>query len=154
MSKIDEKLKSLGITIPTPLAPVANYVGFVKSGNQIFISGQLPIENGEIKYIGTVPNKVSVEDATKAAKLCAINLVAQLKIACDGNLDRVKKCVKLGIFVNGEKEFFDQPIVANGASDLIVEIFGDAGKHARAAVGAGSLPKNVAVEIDAIFEIE
>jgi enamine deaminase RidA (YjgF/YER057c/UK114 family) len=154
MSKINEKLKELGIEIPNPNAPVANYVGFVKSGNQVFISGQLPIENGELKYVGAVPNKVSVDDAKKAAKICAINLIAQLKVACDGDLDRVKKCVKLGIFVNGEAEFGDQPVIANGASDLIVEIFGEKGKHARAAVGAGSLPKNTPVEIDAIFEIE
>lgn len=154
MSKIDEKLKELGIEIPTPAAPVANYVGFVKSGNQVFISGQLPIENGELNYVGTVPSKVNVDDAKKAARICAINLIAQLKVACDGNLDRVKKCVKLGIFVNGEKEFGEQPTVANGASDLIVEVFGEKGKHARAAVGAGSLPRNTSVEIDAIFEIE
>ncbi len=154
MSKIEEKLKSLNIFVPQALAPVANYVGFVKSGNQVIISGQLPAENGQMKYVGKVGSQVSADDAKKAARLCAINILAQLKSACDGNLDRVKKCVKLGIFVNGDADFTAHPAVANGASDLIVEVFGEAGKHARAAVGSGSLPLGVSVEIDAIFEIE
>jgi len=154
MSKIEEKLKSLGIELPTPAAPVANYVGFVKSGNQVFISGQLPIDKGEVKYIGKVGSKISVEDAKVAARLCAINLLAQLKVACEGNLERVVRCVKLGAFVNAEPDFTDHPAVANGASDLMVEVLGDAGKHSRAAVGSGSLPRGVAVEVDAIFEIK
>jgi enamine deaminase RidA (YjgF/YER057c/UK114 family) len=154
MSKIEEKLKSLAIALPAAAAPVANYVGFVKSGNQIFISGQLPLENGELKFVGKVGSKISVEDAKKAAKICAINILAQLKSACGGDLDRVVKCVKLGVFVNGDADFIDHPTVANGASDLIAEVFGDAGKHARAAVGAGSLPRGVSVEVDAIFEIK
>lgn len=153
MSKVDAKLSSLGITLPTPAAPVANYVGFVKSGNQVFISGQLPLENGELKFIGKVGSKISVDDAKKAARLCAINLLAQLKSACDGNLDRVTRCIKLGVFVNADADFIDHPTVANGASDLMVEALGDAGKHARAAVGSGSLPRGVCVEVDAIFEI-
>jgi enamine deaminase RidA (YjgF/YER057c/UK114 family) len=154
MSNIEAKLTSLGINLPTPAAPVANYVGFVKSGNQVFISGQLPIENGEVKFIGKVGSKISVEDAKKAARLCGINLLAQLKVACEGNLDRVVRCVKLGVFVNGDVDFIEHPVVANGASDLMVEVLGDAGKHARAAVGSGSLPRGVSVEIDAIFEIK
>jgi enamine deaminase RidA (YjgF/YER057c/UK114 family) len=154
MSKIEEKLKSLNIVVPQPLAPVANYVGFVKSGNQVFVSGQLPIENGEVKYIGKVGSKISVEDAQKAARICAINIIAQIKLACEGNLERVVRCVKLGVFVNGDADFIDHPVVANGASDLIADVFGDAGKHARAAVGSGSLPRGVSVEIDAIFEIK
>ncbi len=154
MSKIAEKLKSLGITLPAAAAPVANYVGFVKTGSQIFISGQLPLENGELKYIGKVGSEISVEDAKKAARLCGINLIAQLNAACEGNLDRVKRCVKLGVFVNGDANFTDHPTVANGTSDLMVEVFADKGKHARAAVGSGSLPRGVAVEVDAIFEIE
>ena len=151
---IEQKLKSLGILIPQALAPVANYVGFVKSGNQIIISGQLPIENGELKYLGKVGSVVSADDAKKAARICALNLISQLKLACDGDLDKVTHCVKLGVFVNAEPNFTDHPIVANGASDLMVEIFGDAGKHARSAVGSGSLPRGVCVEIDAIFEIK
>lgn len=154
MSKFESKLNSLGITLPTPAAPVANYVGFVKSGNQVFISGQLPLENGELKFKGKVGSEVSVEDAAKAAKICAVNILAQLKSACEGDLDRVVRCVKLGIFVNGDANFTDHPKVANGASDLVAEVFGDAGKHARAAVGSGSLPFGVSVEVDAIFEIK
>ncbi len=154
MSKIEEKLKSLAITLPEAAAPVANYVGFVKSGNQVFISGQLPLENGELKFVGKVGSKVSVEDAKKAARICAINIMAQLKSACGGDLDRVTRCIKLGVFVNGDADFIDHPTVANGASDLIAEVFGDAGKHARAAVGSGSLPRGVSVEVDAIFEIK
>jgi enamine deaminase RidA (YjgF/YER057c/UK114 family) len=154
MSKIEEKLKSLGIIVPSALAPVANYVGFTISGNQVFISGQLPVENGDLKYVGKVGSTVSVDGAKKAAKICALNLISQLKSACDGDLDRVLRCVKLGVFVNGDVDFTDHPIVANGASDFIVEVFGDAGKHARAAVGSGSLPRGVSVEVDGIFEIK
>jgi|SRR3989338_11465592 len=154
MSKIEEKLKTLGITIPTAATPVANYVGFVKSGKQVFISGQLPLENGKLQYVGKVGAEISIDDAKKAAKLCAINLLAQLKLACDGDIDRVKKCIKLGIFVNSDANFKDHPLIANGASDLMVAALGEAGKHARAAVGSGSLPFGVAVEVDAIFEIE
>lgn len=154
MSKIDEKLSSLGITLPTPAAPVANYVGFVKSGNTVFVSGQLPFKDSKLAHIGKVGSQVSPEDAKEAAKLCGIGILAQLKVACDGDLDRVVRCVKLGIFVNGDAEFKDHPAVANGVSDLMVEALGDAGKHARAAVGSGSLPFGVSVEVDAIFEIK
>lgn len=153
MSNYEKKLSEMGIILPTPATPVANYVGFVKSGKQVFISGQLPLENGKLQMIGKVGTEISAEDAKKAARLCAINLLAQLKVACEGDLNRVVKCIKLGIFVNGEANFKDHPAVANGASDLIAEVFGDAGKHARAAVGSGSLPFGVAVEVDAIFEI-
>jgi enamine deaminase RidA (YjgF/YER057c/UK114 family) len=154
MSNIEKKLSELGINLPTPAAPVANYVGFVKSGNMVFVSGQLPLENGQMKFVGKVGLDVTAEDAKSAAKLCAINILAQIKVACDGNLDRVVRCVKLGIFVNGDTNFTAHPAVANGASDLIAEVFGDAGKHARAAVGSGSLPFGVSVEVDAIFEIK
>jgi enamine deaminase RidA (YjgF/YER057c/UK114 family) len=154
MSKIEAKLQSLGIKLPEAAAPVANYVGFVKSGNMVFISGQLPLENGELKFVGKVGNEISAAQAKEAAKICAINILAQLKAACGGDLERVTKCVKLGIFVNAEPYFNDHPAVANGASDFIVEVLGDAGKHARAAVGSGSLPRGVSVEVDAIFEIK
>ncbi len=154
MSNYEKKINEMGITLPTPATPVANYVGFVKSNNIIFISGQLPLEGGKLQGIGKVGSQISADEAKKFAKLCAINILAQLKVACDGNLDRVVKCIKLGIFVNGDADFKDHPNVANGASDLIAEIFGDAGKHARAAVGSGSLPFGVAVEVDAIFEIK
>ena len=151
---INQKLEELGIILLAPIAPVANYVPFIKTGNQIFISGQLPIENGEIKFVGKLGENISIEDGQKAARICAINLLANLKIACDGNLDRVVRCVKLGIFVNAVPNFTDHPVVANGASDLMVEVLGDAGKHARFAMGAGSLPRGVAVEVDAIFEVK
>jgi enamine deaminase RidA (YjgF/YER057c/UK114 family) len=154
MSNVEKKLETLGINLPTPAAPVANYVGFVKSENHVFVSGQLPFENGKLSYLGKVGSEVSIEDAKKAARLCAIGIFAQLKVACDGNLDRVTRCIKLGIFVNGDANFKDHPAVANGASDLMVEALGDAGKHARAAVGSGSLPFGVSVEVDAIFEIK
>ncbi len=154
MPNIESKLKSLGIELPTPAAPVANYVGFVKSGNQVFVSGQLPLESGKLQFVGKVGSEISPEDAKKAARLCAINLLAQVKQACEGDLERVVRCVKLGIFVNGDANFKDHPAVANGASDLMVEVLGDAGKHARAAVGSGSLPFGVSVEVDAIFEVK
>ena len=154
MSVILEKIQSLNISLPKPATPVANYVGYVKSGNMVFISGQLPIKDGKLQFIGKVGKEISIEDATKAAQLCTINILSQLNDACENNLDKVKKCVKLGIFVNGIEEFADHPNVANGASDLIADIFGNKGKHARAAVGSGSLPFNVSVEVDAIFEIE
>ena len=153
MSNYESKITSLGITLPTPAAPVANYVGFVKSGNVVFVSGQLPLEAGKLQFVGKVGSEISIDDAKKAARLCAINILAQLKVACEGNLDRVVRCVKLGIFVNGDANFKDHPAVANGASDLMVEALADKGKHARAAVGSGSLPFGVAVEVDAIFEI-
>lgn len=150
---IKENLERLKITLPTPIAPVANYVGFNLTGNQIFISGQLPIESGEVKYIGKVGSQISVQDAAKAARLCAINILAQLNLSVDGDLEKVKKCVRLGVFVNADANFTEHPAVANGASDLVVEVLGEKGRHARAATGAGSLPRGVSVEIDAIFEI-
>ena len=152
-SKIDQQLEKLLIKLPQPIAPVANYVPFVQSGNLILISGQLPIENGEVKFVGKVGEDISIEDGQKAARICAINILANLKIACNGDLDKVVKCVKLGVFVNAVADFTNHPIVANGASDLMVEVFGEKGKHSRFAMGAGSLPRGVAVEIDAIFEI-
>lgn len=150
---IKENLEKLNITLPTPVAPVANYVGFNISGNQVFISGQLPIENGEVKYIGKVGSQISTQDAAKAARLCAINILAQLSLSVGGDLEKVKKCVRLGVFVNSDANYTEHPVVANGASDLVVEVLGDKGRHARAATGAGSLPRGVSVEIDAIFEI-
>ncbi len=151
--RIDTRLAELRIQIPEPAAPVANYVGFVRVGNIVFLSGQVPIEDGVLKYLGKVGAEISLEDAQQAAKLCAINLIAQLKAACDGDLERIKRIVRLGGFVNSTPGFTDQPKVINGASDLMVAVFGDAGKHARTAVSAGALPLGVAVEVDAIAEI-
>lgn len=152
--KIDARLEELGITLPKPSTPAANYVPFVISGNQVFISGQVPVGPEGLMYQGKVGRDVTAENAQLAARLCALNIIAQVKAACDGDLDRVVRCVKLGGFVNGAPDFDQHPAVINGASDLIGDVFGDKGKHARFAVGAGNLPFNVAVEIDAIFEIE
>lgn len=152
--KIDARLKELGIELPQPVAPVASYVPYVKTGALVFISGQVPIGPKGLLYQGKVGDEISQEEAIAAARLCALNILAQLRAACDGDLDRVTACVKLGGFVNGAPGFDQHPAVINGASDLIGEVFGDKGKHARFAVGANGLPFNVAVEIDAIFEIE
>ncbi len=150
---VEQRLIDMGIELPQPAAPAANYVPFVPSGNLIFVSGQVTMLNGELQYLGCVGDNLSVEDGYQAARLCAINLIAQVKEACYGDLDRVTQVVKLGGFVNCTADFTDQPKVINGASDLIAEAFGDAGKHARFAVGAPSLPLGVAVEVDGIFEI-
>jgi enamine deaminase RidA (YjgF/YER057c/UK114 family) len=151
--EIDARLAELGIEVPEAAAPVANYVGYVQSGNLIFVSGQVTLVGGEFKFQGKVGAEFSVEEGQEAARICAINIIAQLKAACGGDLDRVQRIVKLGGFVNSTPDFTDQPKVINGASDLMVAVFGDAGKHTRAAVSAGSLPLGVAVEIDAIAEI-
>ena len=153
MGRIDAKLEKLGIVVPTPAVPVANYVGFVRTGNLVFTAGQVTLKDGKFEHLGKVGDAISLEEAQKAARLCAINIIAQLKAACDGDLDRVKRIVKLVGFVNAVPEFTDHPKVVNGASDLMVEVFGDAGKHARSAVGSGSLPLNVAVEVEAIAEV-
>jgi enamine deaminase RidA (YjgF/YER057c/UK114 family) len=128
-------------------------VGYVRSGNLVFVSGQVPLVDGAFKFQGKVGAEFSVEEGQEAARICAINIIAQLKAACGGDLDRIQRIVKLGGFVNSTPEFTDQPKVINGASDLMVAVFGDAGKHTRAAVSAGSLPLGVAVEIDAVAEI-
>jgi enamine deaminase RidA (YjgF/YER057c/UK114 family) len=153
MSIIEARLKELGVTLPAPPVPVASYVPYVVTGNLVFISGQIPIADGAVKYVAKLGVDGGVEAGQAAAQLCAINLLAQLKAACEGDLDRVVRCVKLGVFVNATPDFIQHPEVANGASDLIAAVFGDAGKHARAAVGVGSLPRGVAVEVDAVFEI-
>ncbi len=150
----EQKLAELGITLPTPVAPVANYVPFVQSGKLLSISGQIPVDaEGALPYLGKVGQDVSEEDAIKAARLCAINIISQARMACDGDLDRVVRIVKLGAFVNCVDGFPGQPAIVNGASDLMVAIFGDAGKHSRSAVGVNALPLNVPVEIDALIEI-
>mgnify|MGYP005842716665 CR=1 FL=1 len=151
--RTDTRLKELGIAVPNPAAPAANYVPFVVTGNLVFISGQVPVDATGLPWRGKVGAEISQEEAVKAARLCGINILAVLRQACDGDLDRVTRCVKLGGFVNGTPDFDQHPAVINGCSDLMVEVFGDAGRHARFAVGAGNLPFGVAVEIDAVFEI-
>jgi enamine deaminase RidA (YjgF/YER057c/UK114 family) len=154
MSKIDQRLAELGISVPTPAKPVANYVGWVRTGNLVFTAGQVPLKDGKIEYQGKVGKDYTTQEAAKAARICAVNVISQLKEACGGDLDRVKRIVKLVGFVNGVPEFTEHPEVVNGASDVMVEVFGDKGKHARSAVGSGSLPRNVAVEVEAVAEIE
>ncbi|MBT3990765.1 MAG: RidA family protein [Rhodospirillaceae bacterium] len=150
---IDARLAELGIELPEAAAPVANYVPYTVTGNLVFVSGQVPIAKGEIQYSGKLGEDVSIEDGQKAARLCGMNLIAQLKAACGGDLDRVTQVIKLGGFVNGTPDFTDQALVINGTSDLMVEVFQDKGKHARAAVGCIALPLGSAVEVDAVFEI-
>jgi enamine deaminase RidA (YjgF/YER057c/UK114 family) len=154
MSRIEQRLSALGIKLPSPPAPVASYVPFTVSGGLVFVSGQIPIAEGKPQFIGKLDAEISLEDGKKAARLCALNLLAQLKAACGGDLDRVKSCLRLGVFVNAVPDFTQHPEIANGASDFIVEALGDTGKHARAAVGAGSLPRGVAVEVEGLFEID
>ncbi len=149
---IEARIAELGLTLPEPAKPVASYVSFVRSGDQVTISGQLSNDaNGGIK--GTVGVDVTPEQAADAARLCGLNLIAQIKAACDGDLDRVVRIVKLGGFVQAGPDFEAIPAVINGCSDLMVQVFGDAGKHARSAVGVYKLPLGFAVEVDAVVEI-
>lgn len=154
MSEIEKKLQALGITLPVATMPAANYVPYTVMGSTVFISGQLPMLDGKPQYIGKLGKTVSMEDGQKCARICGLNILAHLKNACGGDLDRVQKCLRLGVFVNSAEDFLDHPKVANGVSDFMVEIFGDKGKHARFAVGVAQLPFGVAVEADATFEIK
>ena len=152
MGKYEKKLKSLGVILPNAPAPAANYVPFVKIDSLVYVSGQISLgPNGLIK--GVLGKDMAVEQGKLAARQCAINLLAQVKVACDGDLDRLTQVIKLGGFVNSTPNFFDQPSIINGASDFLVEILGENGRHARTAVGA-ILPLGVAVEIDGIFSIK
>lgn len=150
---IASKLNQLGIELPEAAVPVANYVSYVRSGNQLFVSGQLPVADGQLQYRGQLGSGVSIEDGQAAARLCVFNILAQVNAACAGDLDKVKRVVKLGGFVNSAAEFCDHAQVINGASDLISDVFAEKGQHARAAVGCSSLPLGAAVEVEAIFEL-
>jgi enamine deaminase RidA (YjgF/YER057c/UK114 family) len=150
---VESRLQALNIVLPTPPAPVASYVPYVVSGKNVYISGQVTLASDGLKYVGIIGKELSIEDGKAAARLCALNVIAQARAACDGDLERVKRIVKVTVFVNAVPGFTQHPEIANGASDLFVEVFGDAGRHARAAVGAGSLPRNVATEVEAILEI-
>ena len=149
---IEEKLKSLNITLPSPPSPAGAYIPVVKSGNTVYVSGQIPIEEGKVAFKGKVPTVQSLENAQKAAKLCAINALAQLKKEL-GDLDRISRILRVSGFVNSEPDFTNQPKVINAASDLLFEIFGEKGQHSRIAVGVASLPLGSTVEIDMIVEI-
>jgi enamine deaminase RidA (YjgF/YER057c/UK114 family) len=153
MGRIEARLQELGITLPTPPAPVAAYVPYVTVGKLVHVSGQVSVDaSGGIK--GKLGDAIEVEEGQAAARLCGLNLLAQVKSACGGDLDRVKRVVKLGGFVNVTPDFDPIPIVVNGCSELMVQVFGDAGRHARSAVGTANLPLNFAVEVDGIFELE
>jgi enamine deaminase RidA (YjgF/YER057c/UK114 family) len=152
-SKIDKRLAELGIALPAPASPVGSYVPYVNVGALVFISGQLPRAEGKLAFTGKVGRDVTVENGQAAARVCALNLLAHLKVACAGNLDRVVRCVRMSGFVNSDPEFKDHPQVVNGASDLMHDVFGESGRHARTAVGVAALPANAAVEVEAIFEI-
>jgi len=152
MSSPDERLAALGLTLPEPTRPVANYVPTVRSGDQLYISGQVSIDaTGGIR--GVVGEDIDLETAKRAAKTCGLNLIAQMKAVLDGDLSRVRRIVKLSGFVQAGPSFFEIPQVLNGCSDLMVEVFGEAGRHARSAVGVYRLPLNFAVEVDAVVEV-
>jgi len=152
-SRIDDRLKQLGIELPQPSKPGANYVPTVRTGDLIFITGQLAQWNGERRFTGKLGRDFGVEEGRQAARLCALNLVAHLRAALDGDLDRVVRCVRIAGYVNCVPEFVAQSQVINGASDLFVEIFQEAGRHTRMAVGVSALPYDVAVEVEAVFEV-
>jgi len=152
MNKIDKRLEELGISLPQAAAPAANYIPFLITDNQLYISGQLPMQDGKLHVTGQLGEGLSIEQGQQAARLCGINILAQLKQAL-GGFDRFERLVKLGGFVNAPASFIDHPQIINGASDLMVEVLGDAGRHTRFAVGAAGLPFNAAVEIDALFAL-
>ena len=153
MSAIEQRLAERGLALPEAPAPAANYVPFTISGKLVFISGQLPLQGGGVAVAGRLGDTVTLEQGQAAARLCALNLLAQAKAAAGGDLDRLVRCLKLGGFVACTPAFTDQPKVINGASDLVAEVMGEAGRHARFAVGAASLPLNAAVEVEGIFEL-
>ena len=150
----EQRLANLGIILPAAAKAVANYVGWVKSGNLVFISGQLALVQGVLMHPGLVGGNVSIDDAKAAARLCAVNIIAQARDACGGDLERVSRVLKLTGFVAADSTFTQHPAIVNGASDLMVECFGEAGRHARAAVGVSSLPLGACVEVEAVFEIK
>ncbi|MEC9342840.1 MAG: RidA family protein [Pseudomonadota bacterium] len=147
------RLKSMGIALPVPAAPVASYVGFVRHGDLVFVSGQLPFVDGALTLTGLLGREVTLEQAAGQARICAINVLAQVNLACDGDLERVEQCVRLGGFVASTPDFTDHPKVINGASDLIGEVLREKGAHARAAVGVAALPLNACVEVEGLFAL-
>ncbi|MAA98094.1 MAG: hypothetical protein CMN87_02715 [Stappia sp.] len=150
---IESRLAELGITLPVAATPVANYAPFMQTGNQLFISGQVPMGPDGLQFKGKLGADLSLEDGQAAARLCAMNLLAQARAALGGDLERVVRLVKIVGFVNSTPDYEDQPKVVNGASDFFVEVLGDKGRHARSAVSAAALPLGVAVEVEAIFEV-
>lgn len=151
--RIASRLVECGIVLPGAAPPAGAYVPFVVSGSTLYVSGQLPMVGGQMRYVGKVGIGLTIADGQAAARLCALNLLAQAEAACGGDLDRVARCVKLGGFVNAGPDFTDHPKVLNGASELMVQVLGEAGRHVRFAVGAASLPLDAAVEVEAVFEL-
>ncbi len=152
-SRIEARLAELGLSIPIAPTPAANYIPWVRTGNLVYIAGQVPMKNGEFLWVGKVGRDWTLEQGKEAAREVALNVLSQLKTALDGDLDRVVRAVKLNGFVNSTPDFILQPAVINGASELMIEVFGDAGRHARSAVGVAQLPFGVAVEIDGVLEV-
>ncbi len=152
-SAIEQRLADLGLTLPEAAAPAANYVPYTVAGGLLFVSGQLPMRDGGVAVTGKLGARVDVERGQEAARLCALNVLAQAKAACGGDLGRLKRCLRLGGFVASAPGFTDQHKVVNGASDLIAEVMAEAGRHARFAVGSSALPLDAAVEVEAMFEI-
>ena len=153
MGMIDARLAKMGLVLPEAMAPVANYVPYVRSDRLLFISGQIPMLAGKPLPLGQLGGGLTIEQGLACARQCGINLIAQMKAACSGDLDKVQRIVKLVCFVNAAPHFVDVPKVANGVSDLMVEVFGDMGRHARSSVGCSSLPLDVPVEVEAIVEL-
>ena len=151
---IEEKLAQIGLALPQAPEPVASYLPAVRTGNLVFVSGQLPLHGDELMCTGNVPSNVSIEEAKGAARQCVLNGLAVLKVVLDGDLSKLVRVVRLGVFVQSDDHFSDQPKVANGASDLLVELLGSAGRHARTAVGVFALPLDATVEIEFLFEVE
>ena len=150
---ITSKLSALGVSIPDAPAPLAAYVGYVRIGNLVTVSGQLPMQDGALQQTGLLGKDVSIEQGRAAAKLCAINILAQVKAACDGDIEKIERCVRLGGFVASTPDFHDHPQIINGASEFMAEALGAKGSHARAAVGVAALPLNASVEIEATFTV-
>lgn len=153
MSAVRERLSALGLELPVPPTPIASFVPFVRTGSLVYLAGQVNEWNGTVPYVGKVGREFDVSQGRAAACLCALNLLSCLERACDGDLDRVRRCVRVGGFVNCDPEFGQAPAVIDGASDLFISVFGESGRHARTAVGVASLPRGAAVEVDAIFEM-
>lgn len=153
MGRIETRLAELGIVLPAPTAPVANYVPYVITGDLVVISGQIPVRDGKVAYTGKLGDVVSVDNGTQAAQLCFINLLAQLRAACNGDLNRVQQVVRLGGFIACVPEFTQHAMVMNGASDMSVAVFEEAGRHARSTIGVPSLPLDAAVEVEGMFRI-
>ena len=154
MTNVAAKLQELGITLPEVTLPAANYVPCMISGNTLYVSGQLPMKDGKPQFVGKVGRDFTMEEGQECARLCAINILAHVRKALGGDLSRVSKLIRMGLFVNAPDDYMDHPKVANGASDFMVNLFGENGKHARFAVGVSGLPFGVAVEVDATFELK